>query len=202
VSPTAAASNERSKQEVADRKKVAEGDGAYGTNQVTVEPGYFLAPGYEFADTDAERGATGRFKVLRIRPVDEQSDAPRFLDRWDDGRDQSLDFNLVDRNDNQIANAAGDVLPGTGGMSVAPGSMWNVPNHRRPRGMLRGSTGHAGDRVYSIEPAEIVNQPLSVRPHPPGSTLHAHVEPSRQMSLVAYEDALAATRPSWIQAWP
>lgn len=99
-------------------------------------------------------------------------------------------------------NAAGDVLPGTGGMSVAPGSKWNVPNHRRPRGMLRGSTGHAGDRVYSIDQAEIVKQPLNVRPHPPGSTLHAHVEPSRQMSLVAYEDALAATRPSWIQAWP
>jgi hypothetical protein len=69
---------------------------------VAIEPGYFLAPGYEFADTDAERGATGRLKVLRIRPVDEQSDAPRFLGRWDDRRDQSLDFNLVDRNDNQI----------------------------------------------------------------------------------------------------
>jgi hypothetical protein len=89
-------------QQVADRKKVAEGDGAYRTNRVTVEPGYFLAPGYEFADTDAERGDTGRLKVLRIRPADEQSDAPRFLGRWDDGRDQSLDFNLVDRNDNQI----------------------------------------------------------------------------------------------------
>jgi hypothetical protein len=26
----------------------------------------------------------------------------RFLGRWDDGRDQSLDFNLVDRHDNQL----------------------------------------------------------------------------------------------------
>jgi hypothetical protein len=99
-------------------------------------------------------------------------------------------------------NADGDVRPGTGGMSVAPGSMWNVPNHRRPRGMLNGSTGDAGDRVYAIDPAEIMKRPLSVRPHPPESTLHAHVEPSRQMSLGAYEDALATTRPSWVQAWP
>ena len=86
---------------MADRKKVADKDGAHRTNRVTVEPGYFLAPGYEFAETDPEIGDTGRVKVLRIRPSDEQSDAPRFLGRWDDGPAQRLDFDLVDRNDNK-----------------------------------------------------------------------------------------------------
>ena len=60
---------------MADRKKVADKDGAHRTNRVTVEPGYFLAPGYEFAETDPEIGDTGRVKVLRIRPSDEQSRA-------------------------------------------------------------------------------------------------------------------------------
>ena len=99
-------------------------------------------------------------------------------------------------------NAAGEVRPGTGGMSVAPGTMWNLPNHRRPRSMLNGSTGPAGDRVHAIDPSELMKQPLDVRPHPPGSARHANVEPSMQMSLRTYEDALARTRPSWMQAWP
>jgi hypothetical protein len=88
---------------VADPKKVAEKDGAHKTNRVTVERVDFLADGYQIERLDGEEiGHTGRLKVLRIRPVEEQSEAPRFLGRWDDGRDQSLDFNLVDRQDNQI----------------------------------------------------------------------------------------------------
>jgi len=84
-------------------------------------------------------------------------------------------------------------------MSVAPDSVWNLPNHRRPRGMHRGSTGPAGDRVYAIDPATLKQQPLDIRPTSPR---HATVEPSRQMRLAVYEAALTATRPSWIQAWP
>jgi hypothetical protein len=52
---------------MADRKVVAKTDGAFKTNKVTVEPGYILAPGYEFAPFDQkEISDTGQHKVLRI----------------------------------------------------------------------------------------------------------------------------------------
>lgn len=96
-------------------------------------------------------------------------------------------------------DAAGDVHPGTGGMSVSPDSMWNLPHHRRPRGMQRGSTGPVEDRIYATDPADLKRQPLDIRPDTPR---HATVEPSMQMNLANYEGALAATRPFWVQAWP
>lgn len=40
--------------------------------------------------------------------------------------------------------------PGQGGMSVAPDSIENLPNHRRPRSWGRGSMGPDADRIYSI----------------------------------------------------
>src|SRR5262245_56793422 len=80
-------------------------------------------------------------------------------------------------------NSGGNGHPGTGGMSVAPDTMWNLPNHRPPRGMLRGSTGPAGDRVYGIEPEVVVDQSLFVRLT---SVRHANVEPSTVMSLASY----------------
>jgi len=87
---------------LADRKKVAEKDGAHRTNRATVERVDFLALGYQIDMLDGEEiGTTGRLKVLRVCPSDKQSTAPRFLGRWDDGRDKSLDFDLVDRNDNK-----------------------------------------------------------------------------------------------------
>lgn len=54
------------------------------------------------------------------------------------------------RPDEISVDGDGRALPGTGGMSVSPDSVWNLPNHRRPRGMGRGSTGPASDRVYAI----------------------------------------------------
>src|SRR5215470_14646297 len=101
--------------------------------------------------------------------------------------------------DDIAPDSSGNVHPGTGGMSVAPETMWNLPNHRRPRGMLRGSTGPAGDRVYGIDPEAIAKHALHVRPT---SIRHANVEPSIQMSLAMYEDNLARTQPSWLQVWP
>ena len=87
---------------MADPKKVAEKDGAHRANRVTVVQVEFLAPGTRSSLDGEEIGDTGRLKVLRVRPMDAQSAEPRFLGRWDNGRDQCLDFNLVDRNDNQI----------------------------------------------------------------------------------------------------
>src|SRR6266436_2697862 len=96
-------------------------------------------------------------------------------------------------------DAAGQVHPRTGGMSVALGSMWNLPNHRRPIGMLRGSSGRPSDRVFGINEIDLRKQPLDTRPAPPGSPRHAVVEPVQQMTLGAYESALANTRASWLQ---
>lgn len=96
----------------------------------------------------------------------------------------------------------GLVHPATGGMSVAPGTVWNVPNHRRPRGLAGGSTGPSGDRIYSIEEAPIHLNDLSIRPDPARPDRHAFVEPARDVSLEIYESSLAATRPSWKQVWP
>src|SRR3981081_2110845 len=93
---------------MADRKKVAEKDGAHKTNRARVVRVDFLAPDYQIEELDGEEiGPTGRLKVLRIAPSDQQSPLPRFLGRWDDGppapwddgRPQRLDFDLVDRND-------------------------------------------------------------------------------------------------------
>jgi hypothetical protein len=96
----------------------------------------------------------------------------------------------------------GWIEPGTGGMSVAPGSPWNLPNHRRPRSLGRGSTGHSDDRVYAVEEAPVIAERLAVRPDAERPQIHAFVEPASRMLPDAYESALAATRPAWKVVWP
>jgi len=98
-------------------------------------------------------------------------------------------------------DAAGVVMPGTGGMSVAPDSMWNLPNHRRPRGMERGSTGPVADHVFSITEGSLGDNGLTARPDPDAPGVHALVEPRTPMLLVGYEGALTATRASWQGVW-
>ena len=96
----------------------------------------------------------------------------------------------------------GIVHPSRGGMSVAPSSVWNVPNHRRPHEMGRGSTGPSRDRIYSIGDELAVVGLLVVRSDPGAPSRHAFVEPSQAMPLEHYEQALVSTRPAWRQAWP
>jgi len=96
-------------------------------------------------------------------------------------------------------DAAGAVRPETGGMSVATGTVWNIRTHRRPRGMGKGSTGYAIDRVYAIDPGDVTRRPLGIRVTSP---IHSLVEPARPTDLASYEGALAATRPDWQQVWP
>ena len=87
---------------MADREKVANRDGVYKTNRATVETGYFLADGYKFSETDEkEIGDTGRLKVLRVCPSNDQIPGPCFLSRWDEPKN-TLDFDLVDRNDQVV----------------------------------------------------------------------------------------------------
>ena len=96
----------------------------------------------------------------------------------------------------------GRVHPGQGGMSVAPGSIWNVPTHRRPRGMGQGSSGHAEDRVYSVATTEVLSAGLVVRNDPIRPSKHAFVEPQEPTEMTTYEKLLSSTRPLWRQSWP
>jgi hypothetical protein len=97
---------------------------------------------------------------------------------------------------------AGCVGPGYGGMSVSPDSIWNVPNHRRPQGMGRGSTGPPGDHIYGIDGAPVAEVGLLIRPDSSHPERHAFVEAAEVMLLVRYEAALAETRPHWRRTWP
>ncbi len=104
--------------------------------------------------------------------------------------------------DDIVPDANGEVHPGAGGMSTAPGSIWNLPHHRRPRGMGRGSTGPPGDWVFSATEGQLVNPALLVRRDPRRPAKHALVEPRHSMQLNRYQGALAATRPQWRRVWP
>jgi hypothetical protein len=96
----------------------------------------------------------------------------------------------------------GFVRPGTGGMFVAPDSEWNVPNHRRPRGMRNGSTGNTDDRIYALPDISIRADKLSVRADPQHPDKHAFMEPAAIIELAGYETDLADTRRDWRQVWP
>jgi hypothetical protein len=96
----------------------------------------------------------------------------------------------------------GMVGPGNGGMSVTPNSMWNGPNHRRPRGMRMGSTGKSYDYMYSVAGTSIPVDKLSVRLDPNRPEKHAFVEPAISIDLSGYETDLASTRNDWRVEWP
>ena len=96
----------------------------------------------------------------------------------------------------------GHVTPGSGGMSVAPDTMWNLPHHRRPRGIGRGSTGPDQDHLFSLALAELHETVLAVRHDPKAPAVHAFVEPKFRMLLADFERGLATTRPRWARVWP
>lgn len=83
------------------------------------------------------------------------------------------------------------ILPGTGGMSVAPVDPVNLPPFRRPP--LFGGKGK--DPVWEIDAAELGPE-LQFRQDRPK---HGLIEPARPMTLKEFESALAATRPRWTQ---
>lgn len=94
-------------------------------------------------------------------------------------------------------DAEGAVIPGIGGMSVAPGSILNLPNHRRPRAYGSGSTGPDEDRIYAVEDDSLAAHPLLLQPDPNRPTRHATIEPEERTPLESYESALTATREDW-----
>ena len=99
-------------------------------------------------------------------------------------------------------DARGLVQPRTGGMSVSPDSLWNLPHHRRPQPLGRGSTGPAGDTVYSLSEPPLEVCALVARRDPRRPDKHAFVEPSAPTPLSDYESALESTRPAWRKVWP
>ncbi len=92
---------------------------------------------------------------------------------------------------------AGMVGPDRGGLSVSPGSVWNLPAHRRPRTMGRGSTGHAVDAVYETAPRALSSWSLTVRADPAAPTTHAFVEPAARCLLSEYQQNIARSRIAW-----
>jgi hypothetical protein len=96
-------------------------------------------------------------------------------------------------------DSEGRVQPGQCGLSVSPDSIWHIPNHRRPRGMGNGSTGHPDDYVFAIAK---VSPELSIRLDPLRPALHAFIEPSEPTLLVKFETYLVDTRPNWQKVWP
>jgi RHS repeat-associated protein len=94
--------------------------------------------------------------------------------------------------DVDIPVVSGYVSPGTGGLSVSPGSPYNLPSHRRPPEF--GGTGK--DPVWGIRPCDL-GLDLSYRPDPFNPSKHGFIEPSRPMKFNEYQDALGATRWLW-----
>ena len=81
------------------------------------------------------------------------------------------------------------VLPGHGGMSVAPDDALNLPRHRRPASL--GGTGR--EPVWYIED-EDWGPNLDFRQD---RATHALIEPARPLALQTFQDALADTRRNW-----
>ncbi|WP_456238716.1 Tse2 family ADP-ribosyltransferase toxin [Paraburkholderia antibiotica] len=85
----------------------------------------------------------------------------------------------------------GMVHPGTGGISVAPGSAANLPPHRRPASM--GGTGK--DCACMLNTTSLPDSLKYVQ----DSASHGTIQPSTSMSLSDYQAALASTRDKWVK---
>ena len=96
----------------------------------------------------------------------------------------------------------GQVGPGTGGMSVSPGSIWFLPPHRRPRRLGQGSTGRDEDVVFTVQRGRLDGHGLGFRPDPNRPLQHGFVEPMERVPWSRYEQALTSTRPDWSNGEP
>jgi hypothetical protein len=81
------------------------------------------------------------------------------------------------------------VRPGEGGMSVAPDDPIYLARNRRPLNL----GGLGPDPVWWID-QDSLGPKLVVRFDP---ATHGFVEPAVEMTLLQFEEALAATRASW-----
>jgi len=81
------------------------------------------------------------------------------------------------------------VIPGRGGMSVAPDDPMHLQGFRRPPSL--GGTGP--DPVWWID-SDDLGPELRFRQD---STTHGLIQPCQTMTLLDYEEALAKTRSRW-----
>lgn len=100
-------------------------------------------------------------------------------------------------------DGAGNVHPGRHGMSVAP-SLRSLPSHLIPKRLRLLAPDAIGSNTSSIWchgdgaflDASIVAPHLELRVDSPD---HGVVAPASTMPLADYQQALAATRPNWIE---
>jgi hypothetical protein len=95
----------------------------------------------------------------------------------------------------------GDVSPNTGGMSVSP-SLYTLPPLFVPvrlHALVPKARGSNHLRVWKMGAGPFDRSPvapgLELRPD---SRKHGTIQPDQLMTLLAYEDALAATRDQWV----
>jgi hypothetical protein len=88
-----------------------------------------------------------------------------------------------------IAVVGGLVRPGTGGMSVAPGSPYNLPRHRKPPQL----GGFAKDSVWELDEADLGPDLRFVADSPS----HGTIQPIGEMTIDEYQAALARTATKW-----
>jgi hypothetical protein len=86
------------------------------------------------------------------------------------------------------------VKPNTGGMSVSPSPLYNLPTHRRPAAF--GGTGK--DPVWKINVNCLSAFQLQYRPDPHQPNKHGFIEPITEMPLEEYQQAIVATLHEWI----
>jgi hypothetical protein len=102
-------------------------------------------------------------------------------------------------------DAAGNVHPGSGGMSVVSGwrhlKPWRIPLHLRP--VFPAAAGRSvglrcwrmGTGTFGLAGPAAPGLAFAPDPRDPN---HATLEPDRVMALADYEAALAATAPQWV----
>ncbi len=106
-----------------------------------------------------------------------------------------------------IPDEEGWVLPGTGGMSVAP-TLDTLPIHRIPRRLrakyperFPNAVGSNQLHCWSMGEGDFVEgriaDKLALRPDPAKPKRHGFVEPEEKMSIADYEAALTATQALW-----
>ncbi len=89
---------------------------------------------------------------------------------------------------------AGQVVGGTGGLSVTPDDPHRLPPHVRP--VRFGGRGHLP--VFQL-PFTDLGIKLAYRPSRNHPKKHGYIEPRAEMSLNGYQEALALTQSAWTE---
>ncbi len=92
-------------------------------------------------------------------------------------------------NDVQAIQPDDPVIPGTGGMSVAPNDPRNLPRFLRPREF--GGTGK--DPIWEIDDADLPPELIFHQDR----TTHGAIETKGETTLAVYESVLQSTRDKW-----